>query len=57
MKKFAFLFVAVSAISFASCGNKTQEATEATDSVDTCVCDTDTCACDSACVCDSTVAE
>ena len=26
MKKLAFMFVAVAAISFASCGNKTQEA-------------------------------
>lgn len=32
MKKLAFLFVAVAAISFASCGNKTQ-ATEEADTV------------------------
>ncbi|MBQ6188565.1 MAG: hypothetical protein IJK45_00125 [Bacteroidaceae bacterium] len=32
MKKLAFMFVAVAAISFASCGNKTQEA-EAVDTI------------------------
>lgn len=32
MKKLAFMFVAVAAISFASCGNKAQEA-EAVDTV------------------------
>ena len=36
MKKLAFLFVAVAAISFASCGNKTQ----ATEEVDTVAVDT-----------------
>lgn len=43
MKKLAFLFVAVAAISFASCGNKTEQGA----------------ACDSACaeVCDSAAIE
>ena len=36
MKKLAFMFVAVAAISFASCGNKTQ----ATEEVDTVAVDT-----------------
>ena len=55
MKKLAFLFAAVVAVSFASCGQKTEKA-ECCDSdtvvveetVDTCACDTcacDTCAC------------
>ncbi len=34
MKKLAFLFVAVAAISFASCGNGTQATEETTDTVD-----------------------
>ncbi|MCF0198805.1 MAG: hypothetical protein HUK02_05695 [Bacteroidaceae bacterium] len=47
MKKFAFLFVAISAISFASCGNGTQACTECSDS-DTVAVDTvDTTAVDS----------
>ena len=33
MKKLAFLFVAVAAISFASCGNGTQKAEEAIDTL------------------------
>ncbi len=33
MKKLVFMFVAFAAISFASCGNKTEAAAEATDSV------------------------
>ena len=55
MKKLAFLFATVVAVSFASCGQKTEKA-ECCDSdtvvveepVDTCACDTcacDTCAC------------
>jgi len=44
MKKLAFLFVAVSAISFASCGNSTEATAEVADSdtvvVDTTACDT-----------------
>ena len=32
MKKLAFMFVAFAAISFASCGNKTQQAATANDS-------------------------
>lgn len=53
MKKLAFLFVAVSAISFASCGNSTEATAEVADS-DTVVCDS--ACCDSAC-CDSVVAD
>ena len=39
MKKLAFMFVAMVAISFASCGNRTEQA-EATDTVDTVAVDT-----------------
>ena len=58
MKKLVLMFVAVAAISFASCGNKTQQA-EAVDSdsiavVDTA--DTDTAAVDTAAV-DSAAAQ
>ena len=57
MKKLVFMFVAVAAISFASCGNKTQQA-EAVDSDSIAVVDTaetvDTVA-DSTAVADSTV--
>ena len=35
MKKLVFMFVAFAAISFASCGNKTNDAAAATDSIDT----------------------
>ena len=56
MKKLAFMFVAVAAISFASCGNGTQQA----EAVDTVAADTveviDTVAADSV-VADSVVAE
>ncbi len=52
MKKLAFLFVAVSAISFASCGNATEAAAEVEDTL---AADTVEC-CDSAC-CDSVVAD
>ena len=52
MKKLAFLFVAVSAISFASCGNNTEAAAEVEDTL---AADTVEC-CDSAC-CDSVVAD
>ena len=48
MKKLAFLFVAVAAISFASCGNGTQATEEVNDTVDTTVVDSaDTVAADS----------
>ena len=48
MKKLVFMFVAVAAISFASCGNKTQQA-EAVDSDSIAVVDTaDTAAVDTA---------
>ena len=61
MKKLAFLFAAVVAVSFASCGQKTEQATccdsdtvvVVEETVDTCACDTcacDTCACDT-CAC------
>ncbi len=40
MKKLVLMFVAIAAISFASCGNKTQENVEAVDTVDTTVVDT-----------------
>ena len=53
MKKLAFVFAAVVAVSFASCGNKTAQA-EAVDS-DSVACDT--VACDSAVACDSVVAD
>ena len=50
MKKLAFMFVAVAAISFASCGNGTQKA----ECEDTTACDTvecvDTVCCDTAAV-------
>ena len=39
MKKLAFMFIAMVAISFTSCGNKTEQA-EATDTVDTVAVDT-----------------
>lgn len=39
MKKLVFMFVAVAAISFASCGNKTEQA-PAQDTVDTTAVDT-----------------
>lgn len=53
MKKLAFVFAAIVAVSFASCGNKTEQA-EAINS-DSVACDTvccDSACCDSAC-CDS----
>lgn len=40
MKKLVFMFVAFAAISFASCGNKTNDAASATDSIDTMAVDT-----------------
>lgn len=56
MKKLAFMFVAVAAMSFASCGNKAEQPAEevATDTVETVV--EDTTAADSV-VADSTVAD
>ena len=55
MKKLAFLFAAVVAVSFASCGQKTEQGAccdsdtiAVEETVDTCACDTcacDTCAC------------
>lgn len=44
MKKLAFVFAAVVAVSFASCGNKTEQGSCA---------DSDSVACDSVCCCDS----
>ncbi len=40
MKKLVFMFVAIAAMSFASCGNKNQSAAPATDSDTTAVADT-----------------
>lgn len=40
MKKLVFMFVAVAAISFASCGNKAAEAPVEEETVDTAVVDT-----------------
>lgn len=54
MKKLVFMFVAVAAISFASCGNKTEQA-PAQDTVDTV--DVDTVADTVATVATDTVAE
>ncbi|MGN0233933.1 MAG: hypothetical protein ACI4B5_05880 [Bacteroidaceae bacterium] len=52
MKKFAFVFAAVVAVSFASCGNKADQA---------CCADSDSICCDSVCcdsvACDSTAAD
>ncbi len=42
MKKLVLMFVAIAAISFASCGGNTKSNTESTDSVDTTAVDTDT---------------
>lgn len=59
MKKLVFMFVAVAAISFASCGNKTNEAPVDTDTVATVdTADVDTTVADStAAPADTTVAE
>mgnify|MGYP006898302636 CR=1 FL=1 len=40
MKKLVFMFVAIAAISFASCGNKTATATTDADTLDTVTVDT-----------------
>ncbi len=55
MKKLAFLFVAVSAISFASCGNGTQATETATDSV--CADTVEVCCEDTTVCCDSVAAD
>ncbi len=56
MKKLAFLFTAVAALSFASCGNKAAQAEQAEEVVNeacTCApCEGDSCEC-TACKCDS----
>ena len=53
MKKLAFLFAAVVAVSFASCGQKTEKAeVEDTTAVEVVEETVDTCACDT-CVCDT----
>ena len=54
MKKLVFMFVAIAAISFASCGQKTEQAAPAEDTVDTTV--VDKTAADTT-VADTTVAE
>ena len=57
MKKLVLMFVAIAAISFASCGNKNESAAPAQGSVDTTAVDTvDTAAVDTAAV-DTTVAQ
>ena len=52
MKKLAFLFAAVVAVSFASCGNTTAQNEESADTIDTTAvetCDTTSCADTTAC--------
>ncbi|MBR6170577.1 MAG: hypothetical protein IKQ51_07740 [Bacteroidaceae bacterium] len=52
MKKLAFLFAAVVAVSFASCGNTTAQNEETADTIDTTAvetCDTTSCADTTAC--------
>jgi hypothetical protein len=56
MKKLVFVFAAVVAVSFASCGNKAQQAEVDTDSVEV-VDSADTTAADTVAVADSTAAE
>ena len=57
MKKLAFVFAAVVAVSFASCGNKTQQA-EAIDSDSVAATVTDSACCDTvAAAADTTVAD
>ena len=58
MKKLAFLFAAVVAVSFASCGNKTAENTSAVDSdsivtENCCVEESDSCCARDSCCADS----
>ena len=52
MKKLAFLFAAVVAVSFASCGNTTAQNEETADTIDTTAVET----CDTACA-DTVVAD
>lgn len=55
MKKLAFLFAAVVAVSFASCGQKTEQGSccdSDSVAVEEAVCVEDTCACDT-CACDT----
>ena len=55
MKKLVLMFVAIAAISFASCGNKNQSAAPAADSDTTAVADTtDTAAVDTTAAADTT---
>ncbi len=54
MKKLAFLFAAVVAVSFASCGNKTNQA-EAVDSDSIAICDS--VPCDTVAVADTVAAD
>lgn len=56
MKKLVLMFVAIAAISFASCGNKNQSAAPTTDSDTTAVDSADTAAADTTAA-DSTVAQ
>ena len=57
MKKLVFMFAAVVAVSFASCGNKAQQAEVDTDSVEVVDSADTTAAADSVAVADSTAAE
>ena len=58
MKKLVLMFVAIAAISFASCGNKNESAAPAQDSADTTVVDSlDSATVDSATVDTATVAQ
>ena len=57
MKKLVFMFAAIVAVSFASCGNKTAQTEEAADSIDTtAVVENDTTCCADTTACDSVAA-
>ena len=53
MKKLAFLFAAVVAVSFASCGNTTAQNEESADTIDTTAVET----CDTTCSADTTACD
>ena len=56
MKKLAFLFAAVVAVSFASCGNTTAQNEESADTIDTTAVETCDTACADTTACDSVAA-
>ena len=56
MKKLAFLFAAVVAVSFASCGNTTAQNEESADTIDTTAVETCDTTCADTTVCDSVAA-